>query len=149
MAQDTERRRLLGLPGPRLLRQGQHDRRRRRQLADLRGAVARRPGEDLAQRPFQHLLRIAPQLDGLPRHVGIHNGGMVLTEKPLCEIVPLEPATMEGRTVTQWDKEGLAGAGLVKVDILGLRMLSAIEDAVTIVETQTGTRPDLSALAPT
>jgi error-prone DNA polymerase len=95
---------------------------------------------------FQHLLRLVPQLEGIPRHLGIHNGGMVLSGPPLCELVPLEPATMEGRVVTQWDKDGLEGAGLIKIDLLGLRMLSLIEDAVTIVEGQTEQRPDLSSL---
>ena len=103
-------------------------------------------GEDLAGEPFQHLLRIVPQLEGIPRHLGIHNGGMVLSGPPLSDLVPLEPATMPGRVVTQWDKEGLERTGMVKIDILGLRMLSAIEDAVTIVQAQTGTRLDLGAL---
>ncbi len=103
-------------------------------------------GPDLAEKPFQHLLRIVPQLDGIPRHTGIHNGGMVLAGPPLCELVPLEPATMPGRVVTQWDKDSLEGAGMIKIDLLGLRMLSAIEDAVTVVEAQTGERPDLDAL---
>jgi error-prone DNA polymerase len=99
-------------------------------------------GPDLTETPFLHLLRIVPQLDGIPRHLGIHSGGMVLSGPPLCEIVPLEPATMPDRVVTQWDKEGLEGAGMIKIDLLGLRMLSAIEDAVTIVEAQAGQQPD-------
>jgi error-prone DNA polymerase len=102
-------------------------------------------GEDLVEKPFQHLLRIVPQLDGIPRHLGIHNGGMVISGPPLCELVPLEPATMPGRVVVQWDKDGLEGAGLVKIDLLGLRMLSAVEDAVAIAEAL-GERPDLDAL---
>lgn len=105
-------------------------------------------GVDLVEKPFQHLLRIVPQLGGIPRHLGIHNGGMVISGPPLCELVPLEPATMPGRVVTQWDKEGLEGAGLIKFDLLGLRMLSAIEDAVTIVEAHTGERPSLGGLTP-
>jgi error-prone DNA polymerase len=105
-------------------------------------------GPDLAGKPFQHLLRIVPQMDGIPRHLGIHNGGMVLSGPPLCQLVPLEPATMEDRVVTQWDKEGLEGAGMVKIDLLGLRMLSAVEDAVTVVEAQTGEQPDLDVLPP-
>jgi len=103
-------------------------------------------GADMAKKPFQHLLRIVPQLDGVPRHPGIHNGGMVISGPPLCELVPLEPATMPGRVVTQWDKDSLEGAGMIKIDLLGLRTLSAIEDAVTIVEAQTGKRPDLDGL---
>ena len=103
-------------------------------------------GASLAGQPFQHLLRIVPQLDGIPRHLGIHSGGMVVSGPPLRDLVPLEPAAMEGRVVTQWDKDALAGAGMIKIDLLGLRMLSAIEDAVTIVEAQTGERPDLDRL---
>ncbi len=104
-------------------------------------------GDDLAGKPFQHLLHIVPQLDGVPRHLGIHSGGMILSAPPLSDLVPLEPATMPGRTVTQWDKDGLEGTGMVKIDILGLRMLAAIEDAVTIVQAQTGERPDLAVLS--
>ncbi len=100
----------------------------------------------LSPRLLRHLLRLAPQLVGIPRHLGIHNGGMVISGPPLCQVVPLEPATMEDRVVTQWDKDALEGAGMIKVDLLGLRMLSAIEDAMTIIEAQTGERPDLTAL---
>jgi error-prone DNA polymerase len=103
-------------------------------------------GADLAGAPFQHLLRLVPQLEGAPRHLGIHNGGMVLSGPPLFDLVPLEPAAMPNRAVTQWDKYGLEGTGMVKIDILGLRMLSAIEDAVAIVAAQTGKRPDLDRL---
>lgn len=99
------------------------------------------------EKPFQHLLRLAPQLEGLPRHLGIHNGGMVLAGPPLCELVPLEPAALPGRVVTQWDKDSLEASGLIKFDLLGLRMLAAIEDAVTIIAAQTGQRPDLEHLS--
>jgi len=103
-------------------------------------------GADLDSPLFQHLLRLVPQLDGLPRHLGIHNGGMVLSGPTLNTLIPLEPATLPGRIVTQWDKEGLEDAGYVKVDLLGLRMLSAIEDAVCIVAAMTGERPELERL---
>jgi error-prone DNA polymerase len=105
-------------------------------------------GTDLAGQPFQNLLRIVPQLDSIPRHLGIHNGGMVLAGPPLCELVPLEPATMPDRVVTQWDKDSLEGAGMVKIDLLGLRMLSAIEDAAAFAAAQTGKRPALEQLTP-
>jgi error-prone DNA polymerase len=101
---------------------------------------------ELSSPLFQHLLRLVPQLDGLPRHLGIHNGGMILSGPPLDTLIPLEPATLPGRIVTQWDKEGLEDAGYVKVDLLGLRMLSAIEDAVCIVAAMTGERPELERL---
>ncbi len=97
---------------------------------------------------LHQLLRLLPRMEGLPRHLGIHNGGLVLSGPPLERCVPLEPATMEGRMVTQWDKAGLEAAGFIKFDLLGLRMLSALEDAVCIVEATTGRRPDLEALAP-
>ncbi len=105
-------------------------------------------GADLAGQPFRNLLRIVPQLASVPRHLGIHNGGMVLAGPPLCDLVPLEPATMPDRVVTQWDKDALEGAGMVKIDLLGLRMLSAIEDAAAFVAAQTGKRPALEQLTP-
>jgi error-prone DNA polymerase len=92
------------------------------------------------------LLDLCAQIHGLPRHLGIHNGGMVLSGPPLAEIMPLEPATMAERTVCQWDKEALEDAGLVKIDLLGLRMLSALEEACDVVEETTGQRPALDRL---
>jgi error-prone DNA polymerase len=153
--------RALGFP-PTLVEQlaGALDVRDANSVEESRGMLETFDAEQLAGKPFQHLLRLVPQLDGIPRHLGIHNGGMVIAGPPLCELVPLEPATMEGRVVTQWDKDGLEEAGMVKIDLLGLRMLSAIEDAVTIIAGQTdkslsygtgdkpiGERPDLAALS--
>ncbi len=92
------------------------------------------------------LCTLAPLLHGLPRHLGIHNGGMIITGSPLVEMVPTEPATMPDRVVTQWDKDSLEDVGLVKIDLLGLRMLSAIAEAVKIVKETTGERPDLDHL---
>ncbi|MBL8147794.1 MAG: DNA polymerase III subunit alpha, partial [Anaerolineae bacterium] len=92
------------------------------------------------------LLDVCRQLDGAPRHLGIHNGGMVVTGPPLNERLPTEPATMPGRFVVQWDKDGLEDAGMVKIDILGLRMLSAISDAVEHVYALTGQSLDLGHL---
>lgn len=118
---------------------------------DLTGAFGEEPlvdaGRNPAQDPLQHLLRIAPQLEGMPRHLGIHNGGMVLSGPPLADLVPLEPASMPDRVVTQWDKEGLEGTAMVKIDILGLRMLAAIEDTVAIVQAQTAVRPEVDTLS--
>lgn len=100
-----------------------------------------------AAAPLRLLLDLCQQIEGLPRHLGIHSGGMVTTGAPLMGRVAIEPATMTDRVVVQWDKEGLEEAGLVKIDILGLRMLSAISDAVQLVETTTGTLPALNQLA--
>ncbi len=86
------------------------------------------------------------QLEGLPRHLGQHNGGMVLTCAPLAERVPTEPAAMPGRVVIQWDKEGLEDVGLVKIDLLGLRMLSALSEAERLVAESTGRAVDLDRL---
>jgi error-prone DNA polymerase len=91
------------------------------------------------------LVSLCSAIDGLPRHLGIHNGGMVVMGVPLSTRLPTEPATMPDRCVVQWDKDGLEDAGLVKIDILGLRMLSAISDAVEIVRGQDGFE-DVSAL---
>ncbi|MEQ8677994.1 MAG: DNA polymerase III subunit alpha [Aggregatilineales bacterium] len=91
-------------------------------------------------------LDLCEQLDGLPRHLGIHNGGMVITGDPMTSRIPVEPATMEDRYVVQWDKEGLEDAGLVKIDILGLRMLSALSDTVKIVHLATSEYINLDAL---
>jgi error-prone DNA polymerase len=96
--------------------------------------------------PWQQLLDLCQQIDGFPRHLGIHNGGMIITGPPLVEMVPTEPATMPDRVVTQWDKDSLEDVGLVKIDILGLRMLSAIAEALELIEETTGEQPDLDHL---
>jgi error-prone DNA polymerase len=83
---------------------------------------------------WQQIIRLSEQLDSFPRHLGIHNGGMIITGVPMSHRVPTEPATMEDRYVTQWDKEGLEDIGMVKIDILGLRMLSAVADTVNLID---------------
>jgi error-prone DNA polymerase len=110
--------------------------------SDMRRALGSRWMSDR----WAMLIQLCQQLDGAPRHLGIHNGGMVLMGPPLSERLPVEPATMPGRVVVQWDKDGLEDAGLVKVDILGLRMLAAISEAVSHVETLTGQPLDLDRL---
>ncbi|MFH8387164.1 error-prone DNA polymerase [Kitasatospora sp. NPDC018058] len=92
---------------------------------------------------------LAGQLRGLPRHLGIHSGGMVLTREPIAETCPTEWATMPGRSVLQWDKEGIAEVGgLVKIDLLGLGMLSALHDACDLIERHHGIRYDLATIPP-
>lgn len=95
---------------------------------------------------WTQLLDLCRQLDGAPRHLGIHNGGMVITGPPLSERLPTEPATMPGRVVVQWDKDALEDAGMVKIDILGLRMLSAISEAAAHAEALTGQPLNLDRL---
>ncbi len=84
----------------------------------------------------------------LPRHLGQHSGGMVLARGRLDEVVPLEPAAMEGRTVIQWDKDDCADLGLIKVDLLGLGMLAALEEAIPLVREHEGVELDLAHLPP-
>ncbi|MET8676105.1 error-prone DNA polymerase [Streptomyces sp. NPDC004647] len=91
---------------------------------------------------------LAAQLHGLPRHLGVHTGGMVLTRQPLAQIMPMEWATAEGRTVLQGDKEDIENAGLVKIDILSLGMLSALHDACRLIEKHHGATYDLASIPP-
>ena len=72
------------------------------------------------------------QLDGFPRHMGIHSGGMVITRDPLIQVAPVEWATMRDRTIIQWDKDDLSALGLIKIDLLGLGMLSLLREAFTL-----------------
>ncbi|MFD1506823.1 error-prone DNA polymerase [Georgenia yuyongxinii] len=94
------------------------------------------PADDLGGIP-EHVLDVAEQMLRLPRHLGIHSGGMVLCDRPVIEVCPVEWATMPGRTVLQWDKDDCADAGLVKFDLLGLGMLTALRlafDAINAAE---------------
>lgn len=95
---------------------------------------------------WSQLFDLCGQIDGFPRHLGIHNGGMVVTGPPLSDYLPTEPAAMPGRTVAQWDKESLEDGGLVKIDLLGLRMLAVISQALDMIEQETGQRPNLDVL---
>jgi error-prone DNA polymerase len=85
-------------------------------------------------------------LEGYPRHLGIHSGGMVICSRPVSEICPVERARMADRTVLQWDKEDCAAAGLVKFDLLGLGMLSAVHYMVDLVAAHTGAVIDMAKL---
>jgi len=87
------------------------------------------------------------KIQDLPRHLGQHSGGMVIAAGRLDDVVPLEPATMPGRVVVQWDKDDCAGLGIVKVDLLGLGMMSVIQDSLALVR-ETGGDVDLARLPP-
>ncbi|MFI1933012.1 error-prone DNA polymerase [Streptomyces sp. NPDC020330] len=89
---------------------------------------------------------LAAQLHTLPRHLGVHSGGMVLTRQPIGEIMPVEWATAEGRSVLQGDKDDVAAAGLVKIDLLGLGMLSALHTACDLIHAHHGVRYDLTSI---
>ncbi|NUP50211.1 MAG: error-prone DNA polymerase [Catenulispora sp.] len=92
------------------------------------------------------VLELAGQLQRRPRHLGIHNGGMVIVDRPLAQVVPIEWARREDRTVLQWDKDDCAAAGLVKFDLLGLGMLGAIHDALDLIAAHHGRRLGLHEL---
>jgi error-prone DNA polymerase len=85
------------------------------------------------------------QMAGLPRHLGQHTGGMIICQDQLSSIVPLENASMPGRVVAQWDKDDCEDLGIIKVDLLGLGMMSALQDAITLTH-QRGTPVDLAHL---
>src|SRR5207302_5738707 len=89
------------------------------------------------------VLDLASQVEGFPRHLGIHSGGMVLCDRPVSEVVPVEWARMAGRSVLQWDKDDCASAGLVKFDLLGLGMLTALHDTLDLIADSTGKRLEL------
>ncbi len=88
------------------------------------------------------------QIQNQPRHLGQHSGGMVMAAGRLDEIVPLEPAAMEGRVVVQWDKDDCADLGIIKVDLLGLGMLNALAEAVPMIRTHESVDLDLAHLPP-
>jgi len=111
---------------------------------DLAGAAVR-AGLDPGERRVRWLLQLAPRLQHLPRHLGQHSGGMVLCAGRLDEVVPIEPASMTGRTVIQWDKDDCGDLGILKVDLLGLGMLRALEQARWMLR-QRGQRFDLAHL---
>ncbi|MGH3614880.1 MAG: error-prone DNA polymerase [Pseudonocardia sp.] len=92
---------------------------------------------------------LADELLGFPRHLGIHSGGMVICDRPVSEVVPVEWARMPGRTVVQWDKDDCAAAGLVKFDLLGLGMLTALHLMIDLVAEHHERTVELHELAPT
>ena len=86
------------------------------------------------------------EIAGLPRHISQHPGGMVISSRPLIELVPVQPAAMAGRQMCQWDKDSCSDAGFLKIDLLGLGMLSAVEDCVDQLARLQGKPIDLSRI---
>ncbi len=99
-----------------------------------------RAGLSLADRAVQQTLSLAKQLVGMPRHLSIHVGGFVITHRPLVSIAPVENGAMEARTVVQWDKDDLSALNILKVDLLGLGMLTVISRTFELIEQTTGQR---------
>ena len=106
----------------------------------------REAGFDLAHPKIRKLFELYQMAQDLPRHLGQHSGGMVICQGALDRIVPLEPATMPGRVVVQWDKEDCADMGIIKVDLLGLGMMAVLEDCVRMVPEVYGEPVDLAHL---
>jgi error-prone DNA polymerase len=92
------------------------------------------------------VVELAARLEDAPRHLGVHSGGMVICDRPVIEVCPVEWARADGRSVLQWDKDDCAAAGLVKFDLLGLGMLSALHNAVDLVAKHRGYQIDLATL---
>jgi len=94
----------------------------------------------------QTVMRLAAEIEDAPRHLGIHSGGMVICDRPVIEVCPVEWARMDRRSVLQWDKDDCAAAGLVKFDLLGLGMLSALHGAVDLIREHRGYEVDLATI---
>jgi error-prone DNA polymerase len=133
----------LGLPLPELERLAR--------VTD--GWDATRVGEELEGVQGRHtgprweaFRALTKEIAGLPRHVSQHPGGMVISTRPLVDLVPVQPAAMAGRQICQWDKDSCGDAGFLKIDLLGLGMLSAIEDAIDRIARLRGETIDLSRI---
>jgi len=111
----------------------------RDELAKLPDADAKR-----ASPRWRAFAKLCGEIGGLPRHISQHPGGMVISTRPLVELVPVQPAAMEGRQLCQWDKDSCSDAGFLKIDLLGLGMLSAVEECVEQVAAVRGKTIDLS-----
>jgi error-prone DNA polymerase len=108
----------------------------------------REAGADLGTPLVRKFLSLYERVQDLPRHLGQHSGGMVICQGQLDSIVPLQPATMPGRVVVQWDKEDCADMGIIKVDLLGLGMMAVMKDSINLIREHYGEEVDLAHLPP-
>jgi len=115
---------------------------------DARESLAGATGVKLEGPLGERLIALCARIDGFPRHMGIHSGGMVITRDPLVRVAPVEWATMRDRTIVQWDKDDLQDLGLIKIDLLGLGMLSLLREAFALHERVTGERLRLHTIPP-
>ncbi len=106
----------------------------------------RQAGFDLHHPRIAKYLELSIRLLDLPRHLGQHSGGMVIAQNQLASVVPIEPASMPGRNVVQWDKEDCADMGLVKVDLLGLGMMAVLKDCLELIPRYYGKQVDLAQI---
>ncbi len=105
-------------------------------------------GLDLNHPRLRKYFELCVAVQDLPRHLGQHSGGMVICQGQLDSVVPLEPASMPGRVVVQWDKEDCADLGIIKVDLLGLSMMAVLEDSLKLIHNHHGEEVDLAHLPP-
>jgi error-prone DNA polymerase len=115
----------------------------RRDVARLGAGMPTRRG---AGERWRWLARLAAEAHGLPRHLSQHSGGMIVSTRPLIDCCPVVPAAMEGRQIVQWDKDSCSDAGFLKIDLLGLGMLSAVERCVDLIARTRGKQIDLSRI---
>ncbi|HWC19626.1 MAG TPA: hypothetical protein VG498_21615, partial [Terriglobales bacterium] len=106
----------------------------------------RHAGFDLRHPRIAKFLSLALRVQDLPRHLGQHSGGMVVCQGQLSSVVPLEPASMPGRVVVQWDKDDCADLNLIKIDLLGLGMMAVLEDCIQLIPQYYGDKVDLAQL---
>jgi error-prone DNA polymerase len=128
---------VLGLPAGEIERLARGADGQSRVCADAAGAPSER---------WRWLARLVEEAHGLPRHLSQHPGGMIVATRPLIDCCPVVPAAMEGRQMVQWDKDSCADAGFLKIDLLGLGMLSAVERCVELVARTRAERIDLSRI---
>jgi error-prone DNA polymerase len=115
-------------------------------VRDAARALGHGAGRQDSEVVGEEVLELAAEIEGFPRHLGIHSGGMVICDRPVIEVCPVEWARKAGRSVLQWDKDDCASVGLVKFDLLGLGMLSALRHAIDLVADHNGVEIDLAAL---
>jgi error-prone DNA polymerase len=138
---------VLGLPAPAIdklarLSEGGSASSVRRELATLPEFQGQAEGPMWA-----HLMDLAEQIDGFPRHVGQHVGGMIISSRPVVELVPVQSASMEGRYICQWDKDSCDDARFIKIDFLALGMLSLVEECLELIWQCRGEKLDVSTIA--
>jgi len=119
-----------------------------RDASDTLDRRFRDAGLDLRHPRLRQYFEMCEAIRDLPRHLGQHSGGMVICQGQLDSVVPLEPASMPGRVVVQWDKEDCADLGIIKVDLLGLGMMAALEDSVELISRHYKEEVDLAHLPP-
>ena len=103
-------------------------------------------GFDLTHLRIAKYLELSIRMLDLPRHLGQHSGGMIIAQGQLASVVPIEPASMSGRNVIQWDKEDCSDMGLIKADLLGLGMLAVLKDCVELIPRHYGKHVDIAQI---